>query len=100
MFCQALGQGVGRVELSCHYDGPPLLLPVLEADRKEDLIMNFKDSYNNNGLYDLGGQVPFLSRLAEHYENVGTSSGNDWVNLVKVRVISPYLTNHSVGLLL
>ena len=33
-------------------------------------------------------QVPFLSRLAEHYENVGASTGNNWVHLIKVTGIT------------
>ena len=45
---------------------------------------SFQLSYNRNGLYDLTSQVPFLSRLAEHYENLGISAGNDWVHLIKV----------------
>ena len=60
----------------------------LDADKKNELIKNFQLKYNRNGLYDLTSQVPFLSRLAEHYENLGISSGNDWVHLIKVTGIT------------
>ena len=98
-FSQTLSRGDGKVGSSHHHHGPLFSFPVLEEDRKEDLVNKFKDSYYKNGLYDLERQVPFLSRLAEHYENVGLSLGKDWVNLIKVRVISPYWKNHYVGLL-
>ena len=99
-FCQTLCCVVGKVELSYHHHGPLFSFPVLEADRTQDLVQKFKDSYNKNGPYDLESQVPFLSRLAEHYESVGVSSGNEWVNLIKVRVISLYRRRHAVGMML
>ena len=62
----------------------------LDADKKNELIKNFQLKYNRNGLYDLTSQVPFLSRLAEHYENLGISSGNNWVHLIKVTRITTH----------
>ena len=56
----------------------------LDADEKDELIRQFKLAYDHNGLHDLKSQVPFLSRLAEHYESLGVSSENDWVHLIKV----------------
>lgn len=57
----------------------------LDPKEKERLIKDFKSVYDKNGMFDLQCQVPYLSRLAEHYESCGIDSGNDWVNLLKVR---------------
>ena len=62
----------------------------LDTDKKDELVKNFQETYNLNGLYDLTSQVPFLSRLAEHYESMGISSGNNWVHLIKVNKINAY----------
>ena len=56
----------------------------LDAQRKDKLVADFKRVYLKSGPTDLQGQVPFLSRLAEHYESLGVSSGNDWTHLLKV----------------
>ena len=53
--------------------------------------MEFKTVYEKNGKSDLISQVPYLSRLAEHYEAAASLNGNDWVNLLKVCHLSDFL---------
>ena len=59
-------------------------ISVLNSADKEKLISEFKAVYTKNGTGDLVSQVPYLSRLAEHYEATAALNGNDWVNLLKV----------------
>ena len=59
-------------------------LLALDEDEREKLVTDFKHVYLARGPDDLQGQVPFLSRLGEHYESLGISSGNDWIHLLKV----------------
>ena len=50
----------------------------------EKLISEFKVVCESKGKYNLVSQVPYLSRLAEHYEATAALNGNDWVCLLKV----------------
>ena len=63
---------------------------MLESAAEEELISEFKVVYENNGKDDLVSQVPYLSRLAEHYEATAALDGNDWVNLLKVCDVSAF----------
>ena len=60
------------------------LLSVLNSEDKEKLISEFKVTYKKNGKHHLISQVPYLSRLAEHYEATAALNRNSWVNLLKV----------------
>ena len=62
-------------------------LIALDEDEMEKLVTDFKQAYLARGPAELQGQVPFLSRLGEHYESLGISSGNEWTHLLKVCVI-------------
>ena len=59
-------------------------LIALDEDEMEKLVTEFKKAYLSRVPADLQGQVPFLSRLGEHYESLGISSGNNWTHLLKV----------------
>ena len=59
-------------------------ISVLNSEEEEKLIAEFKAVYKKNGKNDLASQVPYLSRLAEHYEATATVNKNDWVSLLKV----------------
>ena len=65
-------------------------ISVLNSSDKEELISEFKAIYTNNGTDNLVSQVPYLSRLAEHYEATAALDGNDWVNLLKVCDVSAF----------
>lgn len=56
----------------------------MNLEEKDQLISEFKVVYKKHGNNDLIRQIPYLSRLAEHYEATGALNGNDWVNLLKV----------------
>lgn len=60
----------------------------LKPEAKTKFIEEFKHTYHKNGMFDLQCQVPYLSRLAEHYEHCGIAAGNDWVNLLKVKLVA------------
>ena len=61
-----------------------LFRSVLSSEENEALASEFRAVYKKNGEEDLFSQVPYLSRLAEHYEATAALNGNDWVNLLKV----------------
>ena len=52
-------------------------------DSIDDLIQKFKRTYNRNGKYDLTSQVPYLSKLADHYKQKYEEYG-DWTDCLKV----------------
>ena len=47
-------------------------------------MSEFKAVYKKDDEDDLISDVPFLSRLAEHYEATAALNRNDWVDLLKV----------------
>ena len=49
----------------------------------DDLIQKFKRTYNRNGKFHLTSQVPYLSKLADHYKQKYEEYG-DWTDCLKV----------------
>ena len=69
----------------CNWSSNTCLLKLISGAQEsiDDIIRKFKRTYHRNGKYDLTSQVPYLSKLADHYKQKYEKSG-DWTDCLKV----------------
>lgn len=72
--------------------GNKVTKPGTPIDSTDDLVDEFKTVYKEKGPSDLQSQIPYLEKMADHYQ-----AKNDWPSLLRVSV-SCYLYHKGLEL--